>query len=648
MNTKKEQTRILFKRITLSLLLSLPLIGFISSCSEDKKPAVQIKKQQLLQTAWLHQQLPANALAYVRLPNPWFLTSGQDNGFEFAQSNAAHNQQVQAIQTAVMKNFIMPLNHSAKEALTLWLQHTRAPLEMALLQERPGQVMPLLVLATQFDFESREAFQASFSRLIKQIPSVTELAPMDNSGFGALSLQGPNVHYQFDAATGQFRLFAGMFDLNSLKGAAQQIKPNQPQNNSKHDLQTLQAQIDTSGQGLFAWINGKELMPILEMMVPPSQLRMAKELQLEQINALALGYGTANHKSRLRLILDMPHVGIREFLPAVSNQLSINSVGQPSSFALLSIPSYEQLVKIIERTSSASNSKLSSQEILQNLDKSSFEALGMTFADATSVLGPELIYFRDSVGPFLALRLKDKAKLQALIQRLEASGYGSYHLREQAGHQIHHLSFKFLNSDQFPANAPNQAMLQTLSTMDSHLFWIEEDNHLFLSSIPQPLIERLNKGAKTNIGHWLAKQQRQQIDNALFVATGSFKDLSRNAYHSYLEILLMLVELSGADLDIMALPTADKLGFSDYGALGMQIDSTDHQVAAELTFEQGPMDLLHAGGSVQTMAVLGILSAIAIPAYQDYLTRAKVAEQAYIEAQLENQRMLEELETGGQ
>ncbi len=596
----------------------------ILSCSNDSDtPKAQVTKKQLIKSGWLQNNLPTNALAYVRLPNPWFFFSGQDNGFAYAQSNEGHNQQIQAIRDAFFSRFVDASHIPNKEALNLLLKHTNAPIELAVLQERPGQIMPVLVLATQFDYASQAEFSEQFQQILNGLPMIQELSAINQAGQGELSIQGGSVHYRFDESNGHFRLMFGMFDMSTLKAVAEQLKPGQPDS-----MQELQERVDTSGQGLFAWVNGKDLMPMAEMMLSPYEMQPFKEMGFEQLNALALGYGTANNKSRLRLAMDMPYVGVRQFLPKVENKISVKTVGEPSAFGMVSIPSYAQLEQIITRAEEAN-----AEEILAELEAETTEVLGIGFKDLMSIFGPELTVYKDRVGTFSSVRLNDKAGLQSLIKKLKDSGHGDYQIRKYNGQDIHHLSFQLANDNNLPElpNASASEFFAILMQMSSHLFWLEEDGHMIFASIPQPLMERLDKGAKVDLATWIAKNQGQNIDNALFAASGTFDDLSRSAYHTYIELLLLASELVDSKMDVMAFPSANKLAFANEGTLGLQIDSTDNLFAMELTFEQGPLDLLHAAGSMQVFAVGGILAAVAIPAYQDYVDRSK-AYQRDIEA----------------
>ena len=54
--------------------------------------------------------------------------------------------------------------------------------------------------------------------------------------------------------------------------------------------------------------------------------------------------------------------------------------------------------------------------------------------------------------------------------------------------------------------------------------------------------------------------------------------------------------------------------------------STENELSLELAFEHNPLEILSSGGGYTGVAAIGILAAIAVPAYQDYTVRARVQE----------------------
>ena len=118
----------------------------------------------------------------------------------------------------------------------------------------------------------------------------------------------------------------------------------------------------------------------------------------------------------------------------------------------------------------------------------------------------------------------------------------------------------------------------------------------------------------------------RNLSGSLLAYSSSIDDLSRNSYHIYLAMLQLLADVSEAEFDIFALPLANELAFEDQGTIGLQLDLSNPYIALEVTFEQSMLDILYGGG-YETTAVIGILAAVALPAYQDYTKRAKAAEQ---------------------
>lgn len=592
----------------------------MSACSENKQETVKPASKPLVQAAWLQASLPDSTVAYVRVPTAWFLFTGQDNGFKLAQNNEAHNQQVQAIQTALNQNILSHLEAPSDAVAKLFVEHMTSPLEVAFIQESAGKPMPIMVYATRFDFADNKSFNDTLVSLTSDLKAQGINHTANDDGTGSFAMPGAMARYHYDANTQQFVMATGFAtSFTVLSNVMDSLK-----DNSKHAMHDIQNRIDSSGKGLFAWVNTKQIMPMMTMSLPPQQLNELKALGLDQMNAAGFGYGVSDGKTRLTMLVDMPKVGIRDFIPAVNNDFDIKTVGTPRTMAMLSIPTYEELVRLFNSINKAKDGSAS----LEVLNQQVVEKLGFSLEQLASVFGPELIYFRDDVGSFTATKVNDPELMQQMIDSVIKNAEGNYQVAKHQGKEIHALSFKAMAKEDLAelSSATPLSFKKTFSKLNTRLYWTIENGYLIYSSVPQPLIERSKRRPTISLAKWVNDTQGQDVSHSIFSATTSVRDLSRNSYHYYLEALLMVADLTEADFDIMALPTADQMGFSEYGAVGFKLDSSDKYLGVEFTFEQSASDILFAGGGMQAVAVTGVLAAVAIPAYQDYTKRAKLAQ----------------------
>jgi type IV pilus assembly protein PilA len=128
------------------------------------------------------------------------------------------------------------------------------------------------------------------------------------------------------------------------------------------------------------------------------------------------------------------------------------------------------------------------------------------------------------------------------------------------------------------------------------------------------------------VADWLADEQRIDMSSSLFAATGTVDKMPRRTYEMYIGILQALADMTEAEFDVWSMPTAAQLELPDEGALGFSINLGEPYLSLELSYENHPGELFFGGGAVASAAVVGILAAIAIPAYQDYTIRAQVTE----------------------
>ena len=503
----------------------------------------------------------------------------------------------------------------------LFVEHMTSPLEVAFIQESAGKPMPVMVYGTRFNFADNKAFNDTLVALTADLESQGIKHTANDDGTGSFSMPGAMARYQYDANTQQFVMATGFAtSFTVLSNVMESIK-----DNPQHAMQDIQNQIDSSGKGLFGWVNTKQVMPMLTMSLPPQQLAELKEYGLDQMNAIGFGYGVSNGKTRLTMLVDMPKVGIRDFIPAVNNDFDIKTVGTPRTMAMLSIPTYEEQVRLFDSINKAQGGD---EDSLEELNQLVMEKIGFSVEQLASVFGPELVYFRDDVGGFTATKVNDPELMQQIIDSLVKNAQGNYKVTKHQGKEIHSLSFKMMQEEEseFVSTATTGSFYVPLSKLNTRLYWTIENGYLIYSRVPQPLMERAKRKPNVSLAEWVKDTQGQDVSHSLFSATTSVRDLSRNSYHYYLEALLMVADLTEAEIDIMALPTANQMDFAEYGAVGFKLDSSDKYLGVEFTFEQSASDILFAGGGMQTVAVTGVLAAVAIPAYQDYTKRAKLAQ----------------------
>jgi Tfp pilus assembly major pilin PilA len=82
-------------------------------------------------------------------------------------------------------------------------------------------------------------------------------------------------------------------------------------------------------------------------------------------------------------------------------------------------------------------------------------------------------------------------------------------------------------------------------------------------------------------------------------------------------------------VDLTSMPAAHTLNLPRDGVVGMSIGVRPDGLVLRMDYAQQPLELIGAAGSgsgTTGIAMVAILAAIAVPAYQEYVTRSQVAE----------------------
>jgi hypothetical protein len=387
-------------------------------------------------------------------------------------------------------------------------------------------------------------------------------------------------------------------------------------------MYALENRLDTSHQGLFSWVNLQKLLSSFDQMIPPPVVEQFQNWGLAQMNGIALGWGVSNGKSRLSFMLDAPRAGYLQFLPAISNNFTLTASGKPGTVISLSLPSLEWLTGIEQFL----QKEMPTEEFQAYLTAKQELAtqLGVTLETILQAIGPEIVFFTDAVGEFLAIKIQNHSKMQEIVTLLTQKSGATYRTREIKGHTYHHLIMPSSLMTELSAEAEDENptptegsegllrfLLELAANIGSHSYWSEDEGYLILAHVPQLLFDRHQHLERISIQAWLKQQQRQDVQASMFVASTTLTETPRHLYYGYLQALTLLAEIAKTEIDLFALPSATELKLPHQGTYGMQIDRSDSLLALEFTFENNPLEFLL---DIKMGMMAGILGALTIPA----------------------------------
>jgi len=566
---------------------------------------------------WLREQLPAGALAYMRVPHPLGLMAiPKGNLLDAALRSEANIRNLMDIQQGLAENLADDFPLFAGPPFRLLADNLRSPIEAT------GSAMPVpwVMIAMTLDLRSNAAFEALMAELAETPPVPPLAGPLDAEGFGQLLLDQP-IFVHFDAATGRLALYGGLVATRAAFEAA--LAP--PAAAVPHPMRALESQIDASGQGYFAWVDTAQVLAMAPLMLPPETGQILRASGTDQMRALALGAGVANGKGRLKLIADVGTNRAARPLPVVDNRISATSVGDPRSLFLFSIPSPAEFARLEGLALSYLPPEARTE--WPALKTMLADRIGVSIEEILLALGPELISFSDQAGDFAGLRVRDPALFDDVLTRLAASAGVGIEERSVEGRTIRHVSLPG-NFGIPEAALPGEAgvWMGMLGRVRSRLYWVADGDYVYLAGMPQLLIDRARLGPDTGIADWLGETQRVDMSSSFLAATGSVANLPKLMYQFYVGMMQGIADLVEVEYDVFAMPTATELGLPERGTLGFSVNLGEPYLSLELTYESHPAEVLLGGGGMAAAAAVGIMAAIAIPAYQDYTIRTQVSE----------------------
>lgn len=629
----------------LSLALSAAVTGtaFAAIIIPQKVAFGSVKTVPAIsESAWLNTRLPESSISYMRIPSFWGAFFAPDGRvLDAAFRSSEYKKTIIAFREAFSNGdfFEKYIGHvtefgsvsdkkalqSLINAMTILLGDMSGPLEFSVLDPNkvPSPASQVFV-TVKLNIPSIEMMNQRIATLVEGSP----VAPVvfNAEGFAVV----PNVGILFFDLNQQ-RLF-GLLGIQKVDVSDLQAFIKKLDTPKVHSMQALEADIDRSGQGLFFWSSVKESMPMLSAMMPKNSV-LLNDL-VDKIESIAIGTGTtADGHGQLRMRIQIPNANMLSYLAPDKYELDFKSAGMPKGVMTALIPDSLRIAAFEADMANnfgqevAASYQLSTQLINQ--------FLGISLSDFAKNLGPELVRFEDTNGHFVAVRVADVAHFNQSIDLLLKRFNGK---KELLSNEVVHISLhNFVvdallknnvdkSNDAFSVIFGKIALAQKL-----HFYYRVEGNWLIFGSVPQSLMDRANSTLDVHIGNWLKTEQGYDASQSLFGFTGRFTDVHRNLYYAYIQAMQSWSDFLNVPVRMDQFPTANALNLRLDSRIGFSFDATANQLGFTLSYDQTPFEGLYgldSGAALTAVAGMGILSAIAIPRYQDYVMKMQVVKVA--------------------
>jgi hypothetical protein len=564
----------------------------------------------------LRHRVPTDVMAYLRVPGPFAMLMAQrGKGIEKVVTDPRVTSALDAIRSAFVAQVEAMPPDSREPLSTLLVGHLTSPIEAVVMlvpvKKRP---QPVGLVTMQLDLTTVADVNELINGLVLTAPGLSYLSPMTPGNNGVLSYAGVAAAINFDPATRVLSLVGGTALSQDVIAKLLNLPPN-----PTHPMKAAEGRVDDTGFGLFAWINAQRMMPFAQMGMPPPLLVQLEQWGLLATRSISIGMGTANSSGKMRLELDVPRTKLLGLLPTASRDISIQSSGEPGMAVVVNgletdlVGQSEQLLTKLAGPAEAAKFRA-------QLDKLTNQA-GFALEDVLAALGPDSVGFSDSVGEYYAISIRDRKKLTSLLSTIGGRADTSLRRIKTGNVTVHHLHISSAETDTAGTN-PYQAMLAAAG--NAHLYWVEEDDYLVFSSVPQTLRDRYRRPPSYAVNDWLERNAGGDVNAAALLLSARFDNVPRFIYAQYIAGIQILGDMTGAQIDIFSLPSASELGLPPDGGLSVAFNMGANEIALEASFDGTPFDALAAPSAAGAVAVVGMLAAVAIPAYHDYTTRARV------------------------
>jgi len=579
--------------------------------------------------AWLREHLPDQTLVYMNLPTLWnYLFDAKQDVLHSTQVSAVHQQHSERIIAGVQTNYLSLIPADYRGWAELLLVHQDAPLELVLINYAEAALMPNVAVATRLKDMDTTRLLAQINQLLALMAPGTELAQLDQQEVWSFKINAIQTWIRYEEDSGQLLVLGGMgANEKRLKALW-----SDPAGESLKAIRQLDMEADPSGLNFKIWSAPGRIYRLAGAFVPPEDHQKITHMGLDQIDFAWLGTESAGGQAALSAHILMPDTGFRQVLPRAEQWFDVRMSGVPDSVLQLTLPTKEQVTQAMHylKTDQWNWSEGAKKDLAFFTD---FEQLmGFSLTDMLAAYGQQFFLVKDQAGSWMAVKIKDRA----LFDQLDAQSNAALGIepveRELSGARIHEAHFSlwqqlFLSSTQAASN-PNAAQVQQfLGLFKDHLYWYIEDEVIYFSSVPQVLAEKQRAGQGVMLSDWLSANQGTDWNAAILAYGRDLKGLPRDIYHQYLKTLQVLADLAQVEVDLFTFPTASELNLPASGRVNLTVSSDADKLSVRFAYEHSFAEsLVNGDGGLALLAATGVLVAIAVPAYHDYVMRAKISE----------------------
>jgi len=594
---------------------------------------IEVSSATFLDKPYLRGILPDSSYAYIRIPNSWAIMGiPTGNVFNKPLASKPYVGALTSIRDGFSENVMPELSGETRVFLGLFLLHARSVIEATVLKtvvEDKEAPTPNVLITVAVDYKNTDDLNSLLDTLVSKNPEITFDKRLQKGAIGELTIQGFKLQIKLDTVLSRVFVLGGMkLTESSMENALKPLKAN-----PDHAMAKFESDIDDSGQGLFAWADPRELFVLAKAMGKGRELAPLAMLGATSIKNIAAGLGSSGGINRLKFVLDMPKAGFRAMIPSIVDMPTFSVAGDTSAVVTLGFPTKSDFILL--ESSFAGSSSSSKMDTYYEFKKTFSKATGVELEDMFDLLGQDISFVIDEAGFYYAVRLKDAEKFKHLLERLIKEFDLKYEEREIAGQKYHHLRIPAFKNKLLTGK--ENALMKRFISVPGNVFWQQEGDYLLVASLPQILMDR-HYVSKQAVNDWYKNKQKMDPDGALLMASMRTKDVPAFMYKMKLVILSYLGEVVERPVDLFSLPSVKEAGLPENGAYGVKLSSSEEQFAFELTFESNPYELAFSFlNSYAAIALTGIAAAVAVPAYDDYIKKAKTKKSSEIGLDSETQ-----------